>query len=49
MNHEERLHEYGEGFELYPCKQCGFRGSDIVSLEDIKVKHMTVLKQTVFP
>ena len=32
MNHEERFHEYGESFELYPCEQCGFRGSDIVSI-----------------
>ena len=31
-NHEERFHEYGESFELYPCEQCGFKGSTIVSI-----------------
>ena len=28
-NHVERVHEYGEIFEIYPCEECGFRGTDL--------------------
>ena len=31
-NHVERVHEYGETFEIYPCEECGFRGTDITSI-----------------
>ena len=33
VNHQQRVHEYGERFELYTCKDCGFRGTD---MEDIQ-------------
>ena len=32
-NHEERVHEYGEMFELYPCEECGFRGTDLLAIK----------------
>ena len=28
----ERVHEYGETFDLYPCEECGYRGTDITSI-----------------
>ena len=28
-NHEKRVHEYGETFALYPCEECGYRGTDL--------------------
>ena len=31
-NHKERVHEYGENYEIYPCEDCGYRGDDIVSI-----------------
>ena len=31
-NHIERVHEYGENFEIYPCEECGYRGTDITSI-----------------
>ena len=30
--HKERVHEYGEVYELYPCEDFGFRGTDVSSL-----------------
>ena len=32
-NHEQRVHEYGETLELYPCEECGFRGTDLVAIK----------------
>ena len=32
-NHDKRVHEYGETFELYPCEECGFRGTDLVAIK----------------
>ena len=32
--HAERIHEYGETCELYPCEECGFSGQDMKSLKD---------------
>ena len=38
--HKERVHEYGENFELYPCEECGFRSGNILLLkEHIKEEH----------
>ena len=31
-NHMERVHVYGELFQLYPCEECGFRASDLTEL-----------------
>ena len=31
-NHKERVHENGE--QLYPCEECGFRGSDMKEIKD---------------
>ena len=31
-NHVERVHEYGETFDLYPCEECGYRGTDVTSI-----------------
>ena len=28
-NHIERVHVYGETFAIYPCEECGFRGTDV--------------------
>ena len=28
----ERVHEYGELFQLYPCEECGMRASDLNEL-----------------
>ena len=33
-NHEERVHMYGELFQLYPCEECGFRAADIKELRE---------------
>ena len=30
--HKERVHEYGEIFYLYPCEDCGFRSTDVLSI-----------------
>ena len=32
--HAEKVHEYGETCELYPCEEYGFSGQDIKSLKD---------------
>ena len=32
-NHEKRVHEYVETFELYPCEECCFRGTDLVEIK----------------
>ena len=38
--HKERVHEYGEIFDLYPCEECGFRGTDVLSIQaHIKERH----------
>ena len=29
-----RVHEFGEECALYPCEECGYRGQDIISLND---------------
>ena len=29
----QRVHEYGETCELYPCEECGFQGTDLSSLQ----------------
>ena len=29
-----RVHEYGEQFALYPCEECGFRGTDVRELKN---------------
>ena len=34
QNHEERVHVYGELFQLYPCEECGFRASDKKEIKD---------------
>ena len=33
-NHKTRVHEYGEQFALYPCEECGFRGTDVRELKN---------------
>ena len=39
-NHELRVHEYGETFDLYPCEECGFRGTDLMEIrKHIKINH----------
>ena len=35
--HAERIHEYGETCELYPCEECGFSGQDMKSVKDHNV------------
>ena len=44
LNHKERVHAYGEICNLYPCEECGFQGSDIITLkkhiEDIHLKNL---------
>ena len=30
--HKEHVHEYGEMYELYPCDECGIRGTDVTSI-----------------
>ena len=32
QNHVERVHEYGELYQLYPCEECGLRASDLLEL-----------------
>ena len=32
-HHKERVHEYGETCNIYPCEDCGFQGQDIRSLK----------------
>ena len=34
LYHEERVHEYGESGNIYPCDQCGYQGPDIVALKN---------------
>ena len=34
LNHVERVHEYGELFQLYPCEECGMRASDLLELRN---------------
>ena len=29
-----KVHEYGELFQLYPCAECGFRGIDMKEIKD---------------
>ena len=39
-NHEIRVHDYGETFDLYPCGECGFRGTDVNEIRNhIKERH----------
>ena len=39
-NHELRVHDYGETFDLYPCEECGFRGTDVNEIRNhIKERH----------
>ena len=39
-NHIERVHEYGELFQLYPCEECGMRASDLNEIrQHIKEEH----------
>jgi uncharacterized C2H2 Zn-finger protein len=33
FNHETRVHEYGETFDIYPCEECGFRGTDLGAIK----------------
>ena len=30
--HMERVHEYGEECAMYPCEECGYRGQDMIAL-----------------
>ena len=39
-DHNERVHEYGELFQIYPCEYCGLRGDDILSIrQHMKEEH----------
>ena len=31
--HEERVHVFGEIFVLYPCEECGYSGTDVMSFK----------------
>ena len=33
-NHIERVHVHGDTFAIYPCEECGFRGTD---LQEIRI------------
>ena len=38
--HKERVHEYGELCQLYPCEHCGFRSGNILDLNNhIETEH----------
>ena len=37
--HKERVHEYGEIFDLYPCEDCGFRGTYVLSIRAHTKEH----------
>ena len=32
--HKEHVHEYEEMYELYPCDECGIRGTDVTSIRN---------------
>ena len=37
--HKTRVHEYGEFYNLYPCKECGFMGGDATEIEEHSRNH----------
>ena len=39
LYHHERVHEYGEICEIYPCDQCGFSGTGVREIDDHKQSH----------
>ena len=39
-DHELRVHKYGETFDLYPCEECRFRGTDLLDIRNhIEISH----------
>ena len=38
LHHMERVHEYGENCNLYPCEECGFQSGDIITLKNMEKK-----------
>ena len=42
--HKERVHEYRELCQLYPCEHCGFRSGNILELNNhIETEHRETL------
>ena len=45
--HKTRVHEYGEFYNLYPCKECGFMGGDATEIEEHSRNHRQYRTKTV--
>ena len=46
FHHKERVHEYGETCQMYPCEECGFRARDLSALKNhTKEEHEVPLYQ----
>ena len=45
--HMERVHEYGEECAIYPCEECGYRGQDMIALnQHIQEYHTSNVNST---
>ena len=36
LHHKERVHTYGETCTIYPCEECGFQGTDVLSQKSVQ-------------
>ena len=37
--HVTRVHKFGEYWNPYPCEECGFKGSDVIKIEEHQQNH----------